>query len=139
MPRAFTPKEIKAIVNLIRDWPIGNKLTWDAICKASVLALDFAPTRQALSGKPIIVNAYKVRKAAITSHRDRTSSLPKPKSLTAAAETIMKLQEEIRNLESQLQLMAETAQRFIHNAAVHDKKLTPQLLSAPISRPDRSQ
>ncbi|THF34465.1 hypothetical protein E5170_09390 [Pseudomonas atacamensis] len=138
MPRAFTPKEIKAIVNLIRDWPVGNKLTWDAICKASVLVLDFAPTRQALSGKPTIVNAYKLRKAAITSHRDRAASLPKPKSLTAAAETIRRLEEKIEVLNNQLQLMAETAERFIHNAALHDKRLTPQQLSAPINRPNRS-
>ncbi|UVL43806.1 hypothetical protein LOY57_13820 [Pseudomonas moraviensis] len=137
MPRAFTPKEIKAIVNLIRDWPVENKLTWDAICKASVLVLDFRPTRQSLSGKPTITNAYKLRKAAITSHRDRSSKLPKPKSLTAAAETIMLLQEKVQQLNNELQLMAETAERFIHNAA--QRGMTPQQLSAPITRPNRSE
>ena len=135
MPRAFTPKEIKAVVAIIRDWPIGQKLTWDGICKASESVLDFVPTCQAFADKPAVTNAYKIRKAAITSHRDRLASIPKPKSLTAAAETIARQQDEIRQLKDELQLMAEMARRFIHNAVVHGLKR--EQLNAPLPKVDR--
>jgi hypothetical protein len=135
MPRAFTPKEIKAIVVIIRDWPIGKKMTWDAICKASESVLDFVPTRQAFADKPAVINAYKIRKAAITSQRDRLANLPKPKSLTAAAETIALQQKKINDLTKELHLMAEMAQRFIHNAVIHGLK--PKQLSAPLPKVDR--
>jgi len=135
MPRAFTPKEIKAIVAIIRDWPIGKKMTWDAICKASESVLDFVPTRQAFADKPVVTNAYKIRKAAMTSHRDRLASIPKPKSLTSAAETIVRQQEQIQQLKKELSLMAEMAQRFIHNAVVHGLKR--EQLNAPLPKVDR--
>ncbi|MHC8339298.1 hypothetical protein [Pseudomonas sp. HLT2-19-2] len=135
MPRAFTPKELKAIVAIIRDWPIKQKLTWDEICKAAESVLDFVPSRQAFVDKPAVINAYKVRKAAITSHRDKLASIPKPKSLTAAAETIARQQEEIRQLKNEVQAMAEMARRFIHNAVVHGLKR--EQLNAPLPKVDR--
>jgi hypothetical protein len=135
MPRAFTPKELKAIVAIIRDWPVKQKLTWDDICKASESVLDFVPSRQAFADKPAVINAYKVRKAAITSHRDKLASIPKPKSLTAAAETIARQQEEIRQLKNEVQAMAEMARRFIHNAVVHGLKR--EQLNAPLPKVDR--
>jgi hypothetical protein len=137
MPRAFTPKEIKAIVATIRDWPIDKKLTWDGICKASESILDFIPTRQAFADKPAVTNAYKIRKAAITSHRDRLASIPKPKSLTAAAETIARQQEKISDLTKELHLMAEMARRFIHNAVLHGLKR--EQLNAPLPKGNRRE
>jgi hypothetical protein len=114
---------------------LKKKLTWEAICEASHSALGFVPTRQALAGKALVVNAYKVKKAEIISDRDRTASMPLPKSLTAAAEQILRLQEENKRLKNELQLMAETAQIFIHNAALNG--LTRDKLMNPIPRPDR--
>jgi hypothetical protein len=135
MPRAFTPKEIKSIVVIIRDWPIGKKMTWGAICKASESVLDFVPTRQAFADKPAVTNAYKIRKATITSQQDRLTSLPKPKSLTAAAETIALQQKKINDLTKELHLMAEMARRFIHNAVIHGLKR--EQLNAPLPKVDR--
>lgn len=135
MPRAFTPKEIKDIVAIIRDWPVGQRLTWDGICKASESVLDFVPTRQAFADKPTVTNAYKIRKALITSHRDKLTRTPKPKSLTAAAETIARQQEEIRQLKEELQLMAEMARRFIHNAVTQGLKR--EQLNAPLPKDNK--
>lgn len=137
MPRAFTPKELKAITSLIRDWPIDKKLTWDAICKSSESVLDFVPTRQAFADKPAVINAYKIRKAAITSNRDRLASVPKPKSLTAAAETIARQQAQITQLKNELQGMADMARRFIHNAVLHGLKRED--LNAPLPKHDRKE
>jgi hypothetical protein len=135
MPRAFTAKEIKAIVAIVRDWPIGEKLTWDGICKASESVLDFVPTRQAFADKPAVTNAYKVRKATITSHRDRLASVPRPKSLTAAAETIATQQKQIAQLKGEVQALAEMARRFIHNGVLHGLKR--EQLNAPLPKVDR--
>ncbi|CRM69999.1 MULTISPECIES: hypothetical protein [Pseudomonas] len=132
MPRAFTPKEIKEIVGIIRDWPIGQKLTWDAICKAAESVLDFVPTRQAFVDKPAVTNAYKIRKAAIASHRDRLASVPMPKSLAAAAETIARQQEQINQLKQEIQGLADMARRFIHNGVLHGLKR--EQLNAPLPK-----
>lgn len=137
MPRAFTPKELKAITNLVRDWPTDKKLTWDAICQASESVLDFVPTRQAFVDKPAVINAYKVRKATITSQRDRLASVPKPKSLTAAAATIARQQLQISQLKDELQRMADMARRFIHNAVLHGLKRED--LNVPLPKHDRKE
>lgn len=135
MPRAFTPKEIKAIVGIIRDWPNGQKLTWDGICKASEVVLDFIPTRQAFVDKPAVKNAYNIKKASITSHRDKVASMPLPKSLTAAAETIARQQEQIGQLKKEVQAMADMARRFIHNGVLHGLKR--EQLNAPLPKQNR--
>ncbi len=116
MPTAFTQKEIKAITNLIREWPTSEKLTWDLICEASQVVLEFKPTRQALSSKQLINNAYKTRKLEIASKKRETDNLILPKSLTAAAIQIKNLQEENRLLRAELASMAEAARAFIYNA-----------------------
>lgn len=119
MPSAFTQKEIKLITSVIREWPLTEKLTWDLICESSQLILGFKPTRQALSGKQLIANSYKVRKIEIASNNKLKESLPLPKSLAAAATQIYNLQEENRKLREELATMAEAAETFIHNATLH--------------------
>lgn len=119
MPNAFTQKEIKSITSIIRDWPLTEKLTWDSICESSQIILGFKPTRQALSGKQIIANAYKIRKLEIASDNKLKNALPLPKSLAAAAIQIYNLQEENRKLRKELSTMAEAAETFIHNATLH--------------------
>lgn len=137
MPSAFTAKELKAITVIIREWSLYEKLTWGAICIASESVLGFVPTRQAFVGKTLVINAYKIKKAEINSKKSHMASIPLPKSLTSAAEQIARLQEENKRLKAELQLMAETAQIFIHNAALNG--LTRDKLIKPIPKPDRKR
>jgi hypothetical protein len=137
MPAAFTQKQIKAITSLIRTWPTDQKLTWDGICSASADVLGHTPTRQSLSARAIIVNAYKTKKAEIISNKSRTASLVLPKSLKSAAEQIARLQQENLTLKAELQFLAEAWQTIIHNAVSHDVKKEDFL--RPLRHNDRQE
>lgn len=134
MPNAFTQKEVKAITAIIREWPTSEKLTWDLICEAAQVVLEIKPTRQSLSSKQLISNAYKTRKLEIASKKKETDNLILPKSLTEAAIQIRNLQEENRRLKEELFTMAEAAQAFIHNATLH---MTVEQLKKKPPRPER--
>ncbi len=65
MPSPITDKHLQHIAALIRNWPANESITWDAICDASEMIIGYKPTRQALSKKPILTNAYKTKKAEL--------------------------------------------------------------------------
>lgn len=60
-----------------------------------------------------------------------------PKSIPTAVEQITELKQENERLKKELSLMAETAQRFIHNASLHG--VTPVQLMKPLPQQDRSE
>jgi hypothetical protein len=135
MSSPITNKHIKNIAQLIREWSIDENLTWDAICKEAELIIGYVPTRQALSKKPLLTNAYKSRKAEIKARFDTLSTVPTPKSMSAAVDQIIRLKQENERLKTELNMMAETAQRFIHNASLHG--LTPAQLMKPLPSENR--
>jgi len=119
MASPITNKQLKQIAEMIREWPRKDKLTWEAICQASALIVGYQPTRQALANKPILTNAYKTKKTEIKAKLDALSGVPRPKSIPAAMDQILRLKQENERLRKELSLMAETAQRFINNASLH--------------------
>lgn len=123
-------KQLKIIARMIREWPLNDKLTWEAICDASEVIIGYRPTRQAFANKPFLVNAYKVRKAEIKAKQEALSGVARPKSIPVAMEQILRLRQENERLRKELGLMAETAQRFIHNASLHG--LTRAQLMKPL-------
>lgn len=135
MPSPITNNQIKKISQMIREWPTNSKLTWDSICKESKVIVGYAPTRQALSGKPLLANAYKTRKSEIKAKLEAMTEVPRPKSMAAAMERILSLTQENERLKKELSLMAETAQRFIHNASLHG--LTNSQLMKPLPMTNR--
>lgn len=135
MPSAFSQKDIKSIGIIIRNWPITEKLTWDAICDASQSTLGFKPTRQALSSKPLLANAYKTKRQEIISDRSRKEHRILPKSLSDAAEQIYRLKEENERLKEEISNLADAARAFIHNATQHN--ITREQLSKPVPKPNR--
>lgn len=138
MSIAITKKQLVAIANIIRDWPNTKKLTWDSICSYAKIELDFIPTRQALANKAIIVNAYKAKKKELKVRANTLGSIPTPKSMNAAIETIIRLRKENELLKSELSAMAEVAQLFIHNAYILHGMSKAQLMKPilKISRKD---
>ncbi len=131
MTNPITNTQQKKIAEIIREWPHKDKLTWEAICEASALIIGYRPTRQAFANKPILVNAYKTRKTEIKAKLDALSDLPRPKSIPAAMDQILKLKQENKRLKKELGLMAETAQRFIHNASLHGLSRAQLMKSLP--------
>lgn len=137
MPSPITEKHLQHIAALIRSWPASEHLTWDTICNASEVIIGYTPTRQALSKKAIITNAYKTKKAELKAKRLALADVSAPKSMPAAVEQISKLKQENMQLKQELSRMAETAQRFIHNASLHG--LTPAHLMTPLPKQNRKE
>jgi hypothetical protein len=130
MASPITNKQLKSITEIIREWPLKYKLTWEAICDASEVIIGYRPTRQAFANKPLLINAYKTRKSEIKAKQNALSGVARPKSIPSAMEQILKLRQENERLKKELSLMAETAQRFIHNASLHG--LTRAQLMKPL-------
>ncbi|WP_417511053.1 hypothetical protein [Methylophaga sp.] len=137
MSSPITKKQLNNLSEMIREWPIEEKLKWSSICEQAEGILGYIPTRQALSKKPILVNAYKIRKSEIKSRLDTLVSVPSPKSMPAAIEQIVRLKQENERLKAELNLMAETAQRFIYNASLHG--LSKDKLMKPLPKINREK
>ena len=60
MAQHLTDKDIENIVELLDYWPLDQKLTWERLCQAIELQLEFvpAPTRQTLQKYVRIKTAY---------------------------------------------------------------------------------
>lgn len=132
MAKAITDAQLKSIAKMIRDWPQEHAFNWDNICVASKSIIGYTPTRQALSGKPIVKNAYLTKKKLRRDALARTKGIPRPQSMPDAINRIMRLQQENDALKAELEKMAEVAQRFIYNASMHG--LPKQKLMAPLPK-----
>lgn len=133
MNKAITQQHLQRITEIIREWPIEKKLTWNNICEASEFELGYIPTRQTLFNKAILVNAYRIRKNEIRS-KITHSEISVPKSMAAALEQIVKLTHENDQLKAEINQMAMVAQRLIHNASLHG--LSYAKLMEPLSKVD---
>lgn len=118
MPRAINDKDVRLMVEMIRDWPKGEAFKWESICKGARSILGYEPTRQALHKKPALVNAYEVKKKQLRSEVDKLKKVTRPRTTLEAMERIAKLQEENDQLKGEITKMAEIAQRFIYNASL---------------------
>lgn len=118
MAKAITGAEVNLIVEMIRHWPKGEKLTWNNICKGSQSIIGYLPTRQGLAKKTGIAQAYDVKTKKIRFDVDKLSNVARPRSIQDAIERLAKLEAENEQLKGEIQKMAEVAQRFIHNASV---------------------
>ncbi|VXC78632.1 conserved hypothetical protein [Pseudomonas sp. 9AZ] len=132
MPKTITVLHEKKIAQMIRHWPDGHALDWNAICIGAqdVLEWDKPPTRQALDKKPSIKVAYKARKEQIKAEHRKQSGMPKPRSTLEAMKRISRLQEENDLLRTELSKMAEVANRLIYNATIAG--LSRERLMAPL-------
>jgi len=131
MPKAITQKDLNKIAAMIREWPKDQPFKWENICVGARTFLGFVPTRQALSKKPMLVNAYTTKKKQLKLAVEGLSKVPKPQSMLHAMTTIARLQEENDALKSELSKMAEVANRFIHNASMAG--LSREKLMAPLT------
>ena len=132
MPKAFTQSELNGIARLIREWPQEGAFNWNNICAGAKGILGYAPTRQALSAKPLVKNAYKVKKAQRKGAIEAFKEVPRPQTILDAMKKISRLQQENDLLKSELSRMAEVAQRFIYNASIAG--LSRERLMAPLPK-----
>lgn len=136
MPKAITQKEMNEIAAMIREWPQSEPFKWDTICKGVKSILGYVPTRQALSKKPMLANAYKAKKKQQKLEVNRFKNVPRPQSTLDAMQKIARLQEENQLLKSELAKMAEVANRFIYNASLHGLSQAKLMVPLPNIKDD---
>ncbi|ROZ79945.1 hypothetical protein EF096_19455 [Pseudomonas neustonica] len=132
MSKTITDSQLNKIAKMIRNWPQEEAFNWNNICTASKSFLSYVPTRQALSKKPIVKNAYHVKKEELRKAITMVKDVPRPQSMLDAMNKIERLQRENDALRSELAKMAEIAQRFIYNASIAG--ISQQRLMAPLPK-----
>ena len=136
MPKAITQTQLNKIARMIREWSEKDALNWENICTGANSVLGFKPTRQALSAKPMLKNAYTVKKAQLKEAVNTFKDVPRPQSILDAMKKIERLQQENDALRAELNKMAEVAQRFIYNASIAG--LSNKSLMTPLPKNQRN-
>ncbi|HDZ46556.1 hypothetical protein LCGC14_0317360 [marine sediment metagenome] len=135
MPKTITDSQLNKMAKMIRDWPEKEVFNWNNICTASRSILGYTPTRQALSRKLMLKNAYQIKKKHRKNALDKVEGVPRPQSMLDAIDKIARLQQENDALRAEVAQMAEIAQRFIYNASIAG--LSQQKLMSPLPKARR--
>ena len=87
MAKHLTDEDIKNIVSLLDGWNSDCKLTWNSLCELAFKKYKIGSTRQTIQKPVRIKTAFKDRKKALRSSKEK----PKiPASLSIAAKRIEK-------------------------------------------------
>ncbi|WKD30224.1 hypothetical protein NDQ72_09870 [Halomonas sp. KG2] len=135
MSKTITTLQLNKMAKMIRDWPEKEEFNWNNICIVSKSILGYVPTRQALSGKLVLKNAYQIKKKQRRDAIAKVEGILRPKSMLDAMDKIARLQQENDALRAELGNMAEVAQRFIYNASIAG--LSQQRLMEPLPKARR--
>ncbi|WP_449102415.1 hypothetical protein [Pseudomonas extremaustralis] len=132
MPKTITQQHERKIAQMIRNWPEGHPLDWNAACIGAqdILGWGSPPTRQALDKKVAIKVAYKAKKEQLKLEKQKLQGVSKPRSTLDAMKKITRLQTENDSLKAELSKMAEMANRLIYNATLAG--LSRERLMAPL-------
>ena len=135
MAQHLTDKDIENIVELLDYWSLDEKLTWERLCKAIELQLEFvpAPTRQTLQKYARIKNAYDQSKKpskALNVNTNKTNKLPA--SLKIAQTKIQALEAKNARLEKENAMLLEQFVVWQYNA--HKYGLSIAKLNEPMSK-----
>ena len=133
MAKHLTKMDVEAILNIIHAWKDG-KLTWEGICEASAPVIGKTPTRQSLNANKFIKEAYSSKKSSLKLHEP---VIPKPSSLTIAADRIARLQSEIEVLKRKNSALLEQFVIWQYNA--HKYGIKEHQLNEPMPRIDRER
>ncbi len=135
MAQHLTDKDIENIVELLDYWSLNEKLTWERLCKAIELQLEFvpAPTRQTLQKYTRIKSAYdqcKKPSKALNINLKQKNKLPA--SLKIAQTKIEALEAKNARLEKENAMLLEQFVVWQYNA--HKYGLSIAKLNEPMSK-----
>lgn len=133
MAKHLTDKDISDVVDLLDDWPLGSKLTWDRLVEAFEHAHNVITTRQTLQKQNRIKIAFQEVKDIVSGK----AALNKPKlppSLKIASERIESQQRKIERLEDENRRLLEQAHTWLYNA--HRFGITIEQLSESLPSKD---
>lgn len=133
MAQHLTDKDIENIVELLDYWSLNEKLTWERLCKAIELQLEFvpAPTRQTLQKYARIKNAYdQCKKPSKALNINQTRKLPA--SLKIAQTKIEALEAKNARLEKENAMLLEQFVVWQYNAYKYGLSIVK--LNEPMSK-----
>lgn len=134
MAQHLSDQDIEDIVQILNYWPLDEKLTWELLCKAIELQLDFktSPTRQTLQKFVRIKNAYKQVKKPSNLALEGMSDNKLPASLKIAKERITTLELEKSALKIENNQLLSQFEIWQYNA--HKYGLSIDQLNEPLPK-----
>jgi hypothetical protein len=133
MAKHLKPRDISAIVELIRSWT-RTKLTWRLLCEAIAPLIQAVTTRQTLNSHPEIKAAYAAKKKGLRIHGPRIAV---PSSLAVAAQRVARLQNTVDEQKDVISRLNEDRRKWQYNAYKHG--ITEEQLNEDLPRIDRER
>lgn len=115
MAKHLTDEDIAGIVEILDDWPVDSKLTWDRLVEAVEQQFRFSTTRQTLQKYKRIKSAFDEVKTMLSGVGTVKKQILPP-SLKIAAERIESQERKIRRLEQENQQLLEQFHVWLYNA-----------------------
>tara|TARA_Y100000034_G_scaffold101927_1_gene126528 strand:+ start:7114 stop:7527 length:414 start_codon:yes stop_codon:yes gene_type:complete len=136
MAKHLTDEDIKKVVELLDDWPVDSRLTWDFLVEAVEHDYKLKTTRQTLSKQRRIKTAFKEVKAIISGNSSNTKTVNQslPPSLKVAADRLDSLKRKNERLEAENNMLLEQFHTWLYNAHLHG--VTPEQLNRPLPTKD---
>ena len=131
MAKHLTKRDVEAILSIIHAHD-DHKLSWEGICGAAEAVVGKRPTRQSLSANEAIKEAYRSKKE---SPNFKAPTIPKPSSLTAAVDRIVRLESENNILRRKNDALLEQFVVWQYNS--YKLGIKENQLEAPLPRIDR--
>ena len=132
MARHLTEVDVEQILSLIDGWQ--HDLKWDLLIKACEIDLGIKTTRQALSRKTRIKDAFNQRKRALKYNGG--SYYARPNSLNLAHERLDRLAQENERLKLENARLLERVIRWQYNAKI--RGITQEMLDRPLPPQDHA-
>lgn len=120
MAKHLSDSDIEAIVELLDQWDLGVKITWEKLCQTIKDDLGLMHTRQTLEKYTRIKDTYLSVKKHASGRRRREKKLPP--SLSIAAKTIERLERKNARLQQENTRLLEQFLTWQYNAHVHGMK-----------------
>ncbi len=126
---------IKDIAAMLDGW--SGKLTWNLYIEAIDRRYGLRYTRQALHAHESIRLAFEVRKRALSSGDEESSTFDGPPELKVALDENARLKGENQRLEAENRALLEQFVRWVYNAS--KRNLTADFLNQPLPSVDRER
>ncbi|MCU8010054.1 hypothetical protein L5M11_21420 [Shewanella sp. SM87] len=117
MARHLTDKDIADVVEILDEWPVDAKLSWDRLVEAVEHDLKFQTTRQTLQKQVRIKSAFGEVKAIVSGRTTNKDKISLPPSLRIASERLEKKDREITRLKRENQQLLEQFHVWLYNAS----------------------
>lgn len=132
MARHLTDKDINDIVDLLDEWPLDSKLTWELLVAAIKDSLNLTTTRQTIQKQVRVKEAFKEVKDIISSGARGISKRASVPSLKVAQERLDTKERKIERLERENRQLLEQFVRWVYNASLYG--VTPEQLNEPLPK-----